>query len=92
MEKIHRRDLPFYPMKRLLKIPSFHPFTAYMEQLPEWDGEDRVTPLARWVSDGEPLPRIASFIGTSNRRMLAQVGKRVHTKHGNGYWVKCLRD
>ena len=34
-------------------IPSFHPFTAYMEQLPEWDGTDRVSPLARRVSDGE---------------------------------------
>ncbi len=35
------------------EIPSFHPFTAYMEQLPEWDGVDRVAPLARRVSDDE---------------------------------------
>lgn len=33
------------------EIPSFHPFTAYIEQLPEWDGVDRVSSLARRVSD-----------------------------------------
>lgn len=33
------------------KIADFHPFTHYMEHLPEWDGIDRVTELARRVSD-----------------------------------------
>ena len=33
------------------KIADFHPFTHYMEHLPEWDGTDRVTELARRVSD-----------------------------------------
>ena len=32
-------------------IPDFHPFQAYCEGLPEWDGEDRVSELARRVSD-----------------------------------------
>ena len=32
-------------------IPDFHPFQAYCEGLPEWDGEDRVSDLARRVSD-----------------------------------------
>ena len=33
------------------KIADFHPFTHYMEHLPEWDGIDRVTELAQRVSD-----------------------------------------
>ena len=33
------------------KIADFHPFLAYMANLPEWDGMDRVTELARRVSD-----------------------------------------
>ena len=33
------------------KIADFHPFTYYMDNLPEWDGTDRVTELARRVSD-----------------------------------------
>ena len=33
------------------KIADFHPFTHYMDNLPQWDGTDRVTELARRVSD-----------------------------------------
>ena len=36
---------------RSQKIADFHPFLAYMANLPEWDGMDRVTELARRVSD-----------------------------------------
>jgi hypothetical protein len=32
------------------KVPSYHPFTQYFEQLPKWDGKDRVTDLAERVS------------------------------------------
>jgi len=32
-------------------IPSYHPFKAYLEELPAWDGTDRVDMLARRVSD-----------------------------------------
>lgn len=31
-------------------IPTFHPFLSFMKNLPEWDGEDRVTPLAQRIS------------------------------------------
>ena len=42
----------FYPVaQRDLK---YHPFRQYMERLPEWDGKDRVSDLARRVSS-EPL-------------------------------------
>lgn len=32
------------------RFPDYHPFLTYMEKLPEWDGTDRVTPLAQRVS------------------------------------------
>jgi predicted P-loop ATPase len=32
-------------------VASFHPFSEYMDGLPEWDGTDRVGPLARRVSE-----------------------------------------
>ena len=33
--------------------PAYHPFTAYFEHLPRWDGKDRVKELARRVSDND---------------------------------------
>lgn len=33
------------------KIKDFHPFTDYMDRLPQWDGTDRVTELGRRVSE-----------------------------------------
>ena len=33
------------------KIADFHPFTHYMDNLPQWDGTNRVTELAQRVSD-----------------------------------------
>ena len=35
------------------KVESFNPFHLYMNELPEWDRKDRVTPLLRRVSDDE---------------------------------------
>ena len=32
-------------------IPDYHPFQLYMEELPQWDGVDRLTQLALRVSD-----------------------------------------
>lgn len=32
-------------------VPGYHPFRLYMEELPEWDGTDRVDALARRVSE-----------------------------------------
>ena len=31
-------------------IPAYHPLTHYMEQLPAWDGSDRLRPLAERIS------------------------------------------
>lgn len=36
------------------EVKEYHPFRQYMERLPEWDGNDRVSDLARRVSP-EPL-------------------------------------
>lgn len=33
------------------KVESFNPFHLYMDELPAWDGADRVTPLLKRVSD-----------------------------------------
>ena len=33
------------------KVESYHPFHLYMDELPGWDGTDRVTPLLERVSD-----------------------------------------
>ena len=44
-------------VERLLKstfIPSYHPFFDYMEQLPAWDGKDRIVALAERV-DSDPI-------------------------------------
>lgn len=35
------------------RMDDYHPFFSYMEELPEWDGVDRVTPLASRISDEE---------------------------------------
>ena len=43
------RDIQRFVCSR--RISEYHPFTAYFEQLPEWDGTDRVSALARRVSD-----------------------------------------
>ena len=43
------RDIQRFVRSR--RISEYHPFTAYFEQLPEWDGTDQVSALARRVSD-----------------------------------------
>ncbi len=43
------RDIQRFVCSR--RISEYHPFTAYFEQLSEWDGTDRVSALARRVSD-----------------------------------------
>ena len=32
------------------QMPDYHPLLSYMDALPEWDGADRVTPLAQRIS------------------------------------------
>ena len=43
------RDIQRFVRSR--RISEYHPFTAYFEQLPVWDGKDRVSARARRVSD-----------------------------------------
>lgn len=35
------------------RVEAYHPFTLYFRNLPSWDGTDRVTELARRISDKE---------------------------------------
>ena len=51
------------------KIADFHPFLNYMAHLPEWDGQDRVTELAKRVSD-KPL-----WVNGFHRWMLAMTAQ-----------------
>ena len=51
------------------QIPDFHPFTEYADLLPEWDGVDRVSELARRVSDE------ALWISGFHRWMLGMVAQ-----------------
>lgn len=51
------------------RIEGYHPFTLYLDTLPAWDGEDRITPLAHRVSSDEVWTR--SF----HRWMLAMVAQ-----------------
>ena len=55
-------------VKRLVEstqMPSYHPFTDYMANLPAWDGRDRLTELAQRVSDD------AAWVRHFRRWMLA---------------------
>ena len=43
-------------LQRLLRshyVESYHPIRTYMDRLPVWDGQDRITPLAQRVSTDE---------------------------------------
>lgn len=51
------------------KIMDYHPFLAYMEQLPKWDGVDRITVLALRVSN-QPL-----WVNGFHRWMLGMVAQ-----------------
>ena len=48
------RDRDVYRFVYSKEVKEYHPFRQYMEWLPEWDGKDRVSDLARRVSS-EPL-------------------------------------
>ena len=52
----HREGIPCWDrdMARLVNsasVPDHHPFTAYFDRLPAWDGKDRIGTLAARVSD-----------------------------------------
>ena len=46
-------------------VQAYHPFELYFKNLPEWDGKDRVTELARRVSDKDVW--IRSFSSASGQ-------------------------
>lgn len=46
------KDVPRLLISRM--VEDYHPFHHYMKELPQWDGVDRVKPLARRVSS-QPL-------------------------------------
>jgi hypothetical protein len=59
------------------KVVEYHPFLKYFEELPEWDGVDRVTPLAERVSSDKiwvngfhrwMLATSAQWMGYARRR------------------------
>ena len=67
-------------VKRFLfsdQIPSHHPFSDYMADLPEWDGIDRVTMLAARVSGK------AMWLNAFHRWMLGMVAQWL------GYPARC---
>ena len=51
------------------KMADFHPFLTYMAELPEWDGIDRVTELAKRISN-KPL-----WVNGFHRWMLAMAAQ-----------------
>lgn len=60
-------------------VPAYHPFRLYLDELPDWDGIDRLEPLARRVSSG-PL-----WIEGFHRWMLALTAQwmGITGKHAN---------
>lgn len=51
LQGIHCWDKDINRLLCSLQVADHHPFHAYMQSLPTWDGTDRVTPLALRVSD-----------------------------------------
>ncbi|MBW9201524.1 hypothetical protein EVD33_00955 [Bacteroidales bacterium SW292] len=62
-------------------VPAYHPFIHYFDNLPEWDGQDRITGLARRVSDD------GLWINSFHRWMLActaqWMGREAYSQRAN---------
>jgi predicted P-loop ATPase len=68
-------------MKRILRsaqVPSYHPFQQYFDNLPKWDGKDRVTPLAQRVSKDNEVWTSFAF----HRWMLATAAQWMNFQQG----------
>ena len=52
-------DLPTLVLSN--NIESYNPFHLYMDELPSWDGQDRVTPLLKLVSENDIWLRGARY-------------------------------
>ena len=61
-------------------IPEFDPVNEWLEQLPKWDGRDRVTPLAERIKTSNP-----HWTGGFHKWMLSMVAhwKGIDRNHGN---------
>ena len=59
-------------------VKEYHPFTSYMDNLPDWDGTDRLENLARRVS-GNPL-----WMKGFRRWMLAMTAQWMQLDHLHG--------
>ena len=81
-------------------VQAYHPFELYFKNLPEWDGKDRVTELARRVSDKDVWVRAfhrwmlavtAQWTGSGNRgrRANSVVPLLVSTTQGLGKSTFC---
>jgi predicted P-loop ATPase len=55
------------------KVDEYHPFIQYFDSLPQWDGVDRVSSLARRISDNKVWVDFAC-----HRWMLAAVAQWMH--------------
>lgn len=63
--RLHEEGIPVWDrdVQRLLNSlvqQQYHPITAYLESLPQWDGTDRLTPLAQRVSTDELWVKVFS--------------------------------
>jgi predicted P-loop ATPase len=60
------------------KVDEYHPFIQYFENLPEWDGKDRITPLAQRISCNKVWVDFAC-----HRWMLSAVAQWMHHVSAN---------
>lgn len=63
--RLHEHGIPAWDrdVTRLLQslaMPQHHPLAHYLQHLPQWDGTDRLTPLARRVADDALWVRVFS--------------------------------
>lgn len=61
-------------------IPEYDPVNEWLEQLPKWDGKDRVTPLAERIKTDNP-----HWVGDFHKWLLSMVAhwKGIDRNHGN---------
>lgn len=61
-------------------IPEYDPVNEWLEQLPKWDGRDRVTPLAQRIKTDNP-----HWVSDFHKWMLSMVAhwKGIDRNHGN---------
>lgn len=95
---IHCWDKDITRLLQSERLDDYHPFIDYMKNLPEWDGVDRVTPLALRVSSAEHwvngfhkwlLGMAAQWSGRMGRCANAVAPLLVSTRQGMGKSTFC---